>query len=87
MKKIYSILVAYNPDLEELIQAVERLKKQTDIVIVCNNSDYDVEFEDEQVEVFNFGENLGIAKAQSIGMKMEQTLYFKWIKTVFPMMI
>ena len=69
MKKIYSILVAYNPDLEELNQAVERLKKQTGIVIVCNNSDYDVEFEGEQVKVFNFGENLGIAKAQSIGMK------------------
>lgn len=69
MKKIYSILVAYNPDLEELTHAVERLKKQTDIVVVCNNSDYDVKFENEQVKVFNFGENLGIAKAQSIGMK------------------
>jgi len=69
MKKIYSILVAYNPDIEELSQAVERLKKQTDIVIVSNNSNYDVKFEDEQVKVFNFGENLGIAKAQSIGMK------------------
>ena len=69
MKKIYSILVAYNPDLEELNQVVERLKKQTDIVIVCNNSDYDVKFDDEQLKVFNFGENLGIAKAQSIGMK------------------
>jgi rhamnosyltransferase len=69
MANIHSILVAYNPDLEELNQAVERLKKQTDIVIVCNNSDYDVKFEDEQVKIFNFGENLGIAKAQSIGMK------------------
>ncbi|MDN5114343.1 glycosyltransferase family 2 protein [Aliarcobacter butzleri] len=69
MKKIYSILVAYNPDLDELNQAVNRLKKQTDMVIVCNNSGYDVKFEDEEVKVFNFGENLGIAKAQSIGMK------------------
>jgi rhamnosyltransferase len=69
MKKTYSILVAYNPNIEELNQAVERLKNQTDIVVVCNNSDYDVRFEDEQVKVFNFGENLGIAKAQSIGMK------------------
>lgn len=67
--KIYSILVAYNPNIEELSQAVERLKKQTDLVIVCNNSNYDVEFDDEQVQVFNFSENLGIAKAQSIGMK------------------
>ena len=50
MKKIYSILVAYNPDLEELNQAVERHKKQTDIVIVCNNSDYDVKFDDEQLK-------------------------------------
>ena len=50
MKKIYSILVAYNPDLEELNQAVERLKKQTVIVIVCNNSDYDVKFDDEQLK-------------------------------------
>lgn len=69
MKKIYSILVAYNPDLAELNQAIERLKKQTEMVIVCNNSDYDVKFEDEYVKVFNFGKNLGIAKAQSIGMK------------------
>lgn len=69
MKKIYSILVAYNPNIEELSQAVDRLKKQTDMVVVCNNSDYDVKFKNEQVKVFNFGENLGIAKAQSIGMK------------------
>jgi rhamnosyltransferase len=69
MKKIYSILVAYNPEGDELSLAVERLKKQTDVVVVCNNSDYDIEFEDDKVKVFNFGDNLGIAKAQSIGMK------------------
>jgi len=69
MKQIYSILVAYNPQDDELSLAVDRLKLQTDIVVVCNNSDYDVEFEDEKVKVFNFRDNLGIAKAQSIGMK------------------
>lgn len=69
MKKIYSILVAYNPQGDELSLAVDRLKTQTDIVIVCNNSDYDVEFDDEKVKVFNFRDNLGIAKAQSIGMQ------------------
>ena len=69
MKKIYAILVAYNPQDDELSLAVDRLKLQTDIVVVCNNSDYDVEFEDEKVKVFNFRDNLGIAKAQSIGMK------------------
>jgi rhamnosyltransferase len=69
MKKIHSILVAYNPEGNELSLAIERLKKQTDIVIVCNNSDYDIKFEDDNVKVFNFNDNLGIAKAQSIGMK------------------
>lgn len=70
MKKIYTILVAYNPDLEELKNSIERLKTQTDIVVVCNNSDYDLDLKsDEQIKLFNFGENLGIAKAQSIGMK------------------
>jgi len=69
MNKIYSVLVGYNPKEDELFLAVERLKAQTDIVVVCNNSDYDVEFNDDQVKVFNFKDNLGIAKAQSIGMK------------------
>jgi rhamnosyltransferase len=67
-KKIYTILVSYNPKKDELSLAVERLKKQTDIVVICNNSDYNVEFKDKNVKVFNFKDNLGIAKAQSIGM-------------------
>jgi len=69
MKKVYSILVAYNPQVDELFSTVERLKAQTDIVVVCNNSDFDVNIKDETVKIFNFNENLGIAKAQSIGMK------------------
>lgn len=69
MKKIYSIIVAYNPEGNELPLSVERLKAQTDMVIVCNNSDYDVKFDDKKVKVFNFRDNLGIATAQSIGMK------------------
>ena len=69
MKKIYSILVAYNSKEDELSSAVQRLQAQTDIVIVCNNSDYDVKFDDNKVKVFNFKDNLGIAQAQSIGME------------------
>jgi len=69
LQKIYTILVAYNPKGDELPLAVARLKQQTDMVVICNNSDYDIEFIDDKVKVFNFGENLGIAKAQSIGMK------------------
>ncbi|MGP2657643.1 glycosyltransferase family 2 protein [Malaciobacter sp. WC5094] len=69
MKKIYSILVVYNPREDEFRNAVHRLKKQTDLVIVCNNSKYDIQFDDKKVKIFNFRDNLGIAKAQSVGMK------------------
>jgi rhamnosyltransferase len=69
MSKIYSILVAYNPDVGILCDSVERLTLQTDFVVVCNNSDFSIELDMVKVKVFNFGENIGIAKAQSIGMK------------------
>lgn len=69
MKTIYAILIAYNPDIEELHQAVDRLKAQVDVVVVCNNSNDDMVFEDKNVKFFNFEGNLGIAKAQTIGMK------------------
>lgn len=69
MNKIYAILVAYNPSLDDINASILRLLAQTDKVILCNNSDFDLSFDDERVVVFNFRENLGIAKAQSIGMK------------------
>ncbi|WP_429140937.1 glycosyltransferase family 2 protein [Aeromonas veronii] len=66
---IYSVLVVYNPLNDEAILAIEKLKEQSDFVVVCNNSDkgYVVPSID-KTKVFNFNENLGIAKAQSIGM-------------------
>ncbi len=69
MKKVYSILVAYEPELGELEKAIERLLEQTDIVVICNNSKEDVVYRNDCVKIFNFKENLGIAKAQSIGMQ------------------
>lgn len=69
VNKVYSIIVAYNPVLEELKDCIEKLKKQTELVIVCNNSVDDIQIEDALIKIFNFRENLGIAKAQSIGMK------------------
>lgn len=69
MRKIYSIIVTYNPNLKELNDTIERLKKQTHKVIICNNSSFDLKFNDEKLKIFNFGENLGIAQAQNVGMK------------------
>jgi rhamnosyltransferase len=66
---VYSIIVTYRPIMEDLYQQIEALKLQTDYVVVCNNSSYDIGFEDDKVIFFNFRDNLGIAKAQSIGMK------------------
>lgn len=67
--KTYGILVTYNPDYDELKLAVERLLDQVDKLVIANNSNYDVFFNDDRIHLFNFGENLGIAKAQSIAMK------------------
>lgn len=69
MRKVYVVLVAYNPDVMELNNTIEKLKKQTDKIVICNNSEHDIFFGDSSIKNFNFGKNLGIARAQSIGMK------------------
>lgn len=69
MRKVYVVLVTYNPDVMELNNTIEKLKKQTDKIVICNNSEHDIFFGDSSIKNFNFGKNLGIARAQSIGMK------------------
>lgn len=69
-KKIFTILVTYNPDIESLEKTIRKLSEQTDLIIICNNSNFDLTYHDKKnIKVFNFKENIGIAKAQSIGMK------------------
>lgn len=68
-EKVYAIVVAYNPDHRELEKAVTNIKEQGCFVVVCNNSVEEFFFEASGVKVMNFGDNLGIAKAQSVGMK------------------
>jgi rhamnosyltransferase len=69
MSLIYAVVVAYNPDLDDLLANVTAIKNQVDKVILCNNSTFDIGFKDEKIVEFNFGDNLGIARAQSIGMQ------------------
>lgn len=69
MKSVYAILVAYNPNLSELTVNINLLKKQVDKVVLCNNSSFELNLEDESIVEFNFEKNMGIAKAQSVGMK------------------
>ena len=67
--KIYAVLVAYNPEVGEIENAVSRLLTQTDFVVIGNNSNNNLDINSSKVKIFNFGENLGIAEAQSITMK------------------
>lgn len=65
---VVGILIAYNPDLPELFDNVERLVDQVDWVIVGNNSIAPLTVDDPRVQVLNFGRNIGIAAAQTVSM-------------------
>ena len=79
-EKIYTILVAYNPDIEHLKKSITLLLQQTDKVIICNNSETNINLGSENIVTFNFNENLGIAKAQNIGMEWA---FSKWCRLYF----
>ncbi|CAN1486085.1 COG1216 Predicted glycosyltransferases [Methylophilaceae bacterium] len=66
--KIYTVLVAYNSTTEDLSPAVDELLRQTSFVVICNNSKADLIYDHSRIKVLNFGDNLGIARAQTLGM-------------------
>src|SRR3990167_7638926 len=66
---IYAVVVAYNASADELLELVTRILRQVRFVVVCNNSSFELGLNVNGVYVLNFKENLGIAKAQSIGMQ------------------
>lgn len=72
MNKVYSLITTYQPEIASLKDLVRNLSKQTDLIVISNNSDFDIlteQLESEcPVHIINFGENLGIAEAQSRGM-------------------
>lgn len=68
MKKVIAVIVTYNPDIKQLNLNLERIEKEVNKIIICNNSIYDLEINKKNIEVLNFRENLGIARAQNIGM-------------------
>ncbi|WP_143959152.1 glycosyltransferase family 2 protein [Litoribacter populi] len=69
--KIYSIIVTYNPDLSKLDNSVMRLISAGCYkVIIVNNSSYPLNLKKDSITVINLMQNLGIGKAQNIGMEM-----------------
>ncbi|WP_255485516.1 glycosyltransferase family 2 protein [Cronobacter sp. JZ38] len=71
--QIYSIITTYNPEIKHLNILLEAISKQSTMLVICNNSeqklDPDILNCTKNVKIINFGKNLGIAEAQSIGMK------------------
>ncbi|NYT58688.1 glycosyltransferase family 2 protein [Alcaligenaceae bacterium] len=67
-RKISAVLVAYNMPPAELEQAVANIASQVDAVVVCNNSATAFTYTAGMVDVLNFQDNLGVARAQSLGM-------------------
>ena len=68
IKQIYTVLVAYNATEQELNLVVNELLRQTSFVVICNNSKIDLIYHHPKIKVLNFGDNLGIARAQTLGM-------------------
>lgn len=65
---VIAIIVAYEAPALQLEASIERIGKQVDMVLVCNNSNAPFDHSAPNVKVFNFYDNVGIAKAQSVGM-------------------
>lgn len=69
--KVSALIVAYNSDMELLKKNIFNLLEQVDNVIICNNGEERLQaLSSEKVSVIDFDENVGIAKAQSVGMKL-----------------
>ena len=68
IKQIYTVLVSYNATEQELNLVVNELLRQTSFVVICNNSKIDLIYHHPKIKVLNFGDNLGIARAQTLGM-------------------
>jgi len=66
--KVFTVLVAYNAITQDLNHAIKEWLKETSFIVICNNSKEDLIYHDLRIKVLNFEENLGIAKAQSLGM-------------------
>lgn len=73
-RRIYAVIVTYNPELKNLNKLVTDLSEQNCHIVVVDNSNKNIIPEDlfvhhENCKVFRLGKNEGIAKAQNIGIK------------------
>lgn len=67
------LIVTFNPNMNSLLLMLDSFVNG-EVIYIGNNSDYALEFDSEYLKqqnlmIYNFGENLGIARAQSILME------------------
>ena len=74
--KVVGVLIAYNPNIELLEKNINSYMSDLNKLIIVNNSSYSLEkkikFSEEvskKIEIINLFDNMGIAKAQNIGME------------------
>jgi rhamnosyltransferase len=69
--KIYSIIVCFNPDVDQLIKLCSDLTCQKSKVVIVDNSFNSslTGIVNDNIELIQLGDNLGIAKAQNIGIQ------------------
>lgn len=73
MKEIAAIIVTYNPEIDRLYGLINQLMPQIAKVIVVDNgsknlSEINKIKKHEKISIISLGENLGIAKAQNVGI-------------------
>ncbi len=69
--KVYSIIVCFNPDVDRLIKLCSDLIYQKSKIVLVDNS-FNLCLNDilnDNIELIQLGDNLGIAKAQNIGIQ------------------
>lgn len=66
-----AVVVIYNPHVETLLSLIASIAAQVRCVYMVNNgADVDVNiFNEENIRIFNLGDNYGVAYAQNIGLK------------------
>ena len=69
--KVYSIIVCFNPEVDRLIKLCSNLIHQKSKIVLVDNSFNSClnDMVNQNIELIQLGDNLGIAKAQNIGIQ------------------
>lgn len=77
-----AIIVTFNPNVLRLSKLIYQLVNQVDKICIVDNGSlnaYEIEFDFDSVNVIKLDENLGIARAQNIGVKYLNEYKFKYV--------